>query len=144
MSPGARRPIAKYSSPALRGEFLPLGDDGQGIGTVQRFHQGQRIADARVVAEDALRFMRGNRIVGADRCAARQQVGNQHQARRFAHVVGIGLEGQPPQGEGFAAEVLAEARDDLLCQHALLRVVGRLDRLQHLQRLAGILRRADQ
>ena len=83
-------------------------------------------------AERALRLGHRHRIVGDDRRAARGERRDDHARRRLAHVVGVGLEREAPQRERAAGEVGAEPRDDLVDQPQLLRVVDRLDGVEHL------------
>src|SRR5574343_1499107 len=45
-------------------EFLPFGHDDQRVGLVERPHRALRVFQTRLVAEDALRFVHGERIVG--------------------------------------------------------------------------------
>jgi hypothetical protein len=82
----------------------------------------------------------GDRVVGGDGGAGGEQVGDQFAARRFAHVVGIGLEGQAPEREVLALEV-AETALDLLGQHVLLGIVGFFDGGQHFEGDARIVLR---
>jgi len=53
-------------------------------------------------------------------------------APALAHVVGIGLEGQAPQGDRPALEPAPGPRVDLVEQQLLLSLVDRLDGLQQL------------
>ena len=65
---------------------------------------------------------------------ALEQVVDQRQGRGLADVVGLGLEGQAPQGELLAGQVAAEMLLDLVHQHVLLAVVDLIDRVEQ-QRL---------
>src|SRR5690606_31505009 len=60
------------------------------------------------------------------------QAVDQHHARRFAHVVGARLEGQPPDSEGTATEVAAVVGGNLVEQGVFLLLVARFNRLQQL------------
>src|SRR5690606_24764199 len=50
---------------------------------------------------------------------------------RFAHVVRTRLEREPPDGEPQSPQIAAKVARDLLEQYASLRLVATLDRLQH-------------
>lgn len=65
-----------------------------------------------------------------------QQCADDDAAGRVAHVVGVGLEGQAPQGKGFAAQVAAVFGEDFVDQHLFLVVVDGLDGFEHAQGLA--------
>ena len=82
----------------------------------------------RRVAEYASRLVHRDRIVRDDARAARGERVDDHARRRLAHVVGVRLERESPQRERAAGKIRAEARDDLVDQHVLLRVVDRFDR----------------
>ncbi|OIQ64225.1 hypothetical protein GALL_542250 [mine drainage metagenome] len=107
-------------------------------------HGGVRVQQAGVIAENTPGFRHGDRVVGGYGGAHLPQAGDNDAAGSCAHVVGVGLEGQTPEGEIHALEVGAESGPDLLQQDAFLRIVGVLHRSQHLHRLADILGGADQ
>jgi hypothetical protein len=67
-----------------------------------------------------------------------------HPTRRFAHVVGVRLEGQAPQGEAACLQILAQAGNDLVDQHPLLGFVRRRNRPQHAPVDAHIVARTGQ
>ncbi|CAM2156829.1 hypothetical protein PT2222_30158 [Paraburkholderia tropica] len=133
-------------------ENLPFGRDHQRVGAVGGFHRVLRVAQAfellgrlrEVEFDHALRFLDRDRVVRDHARAACEQFGDQRAARRFAHVVGVRLEGEAPETERAAREIGAEARDDLLREHLLLPFVDVLDRAQDLQRLAEIFSGAHQ
>ena len=87
--------------------------------------------------------MHGHRIKRHHFRPACGEVIDQHQRRCLAHVVGVGLERQPPQRDGFAGEIFAKLLDDFFCQHMFLRMVDTLHRVEqfHLDpgNLAGAL-----
>ena len=85
-----------------------------------------------------------NRVIHLHARATRQQRSNQVAARCFAHVVGVRLERQTPDGERAAGQVGTHAVFDLADQHFLLLVVDGLNGFQHVQRLTVLLRRAHQ
>ena len=109
-------------------ELLPLGDDDQRVGAVERVDRRRRVARCA-----ARRRRRGaprpsppdrRRVTVAPR-ASRSAIDARR--RRLAHVVGVGLEREAPDRERAAGEVGAEALHDLFDQPLLLRVVGVLD-----------------
>src|SRR6185503_13143874 len=67
---------------------------------------------------------------------------DQRAARRLAHVVGVGLEREAPERDAPPGERRAEARANLVAEHALLRVVGPLDCREHAEWPADFGRRA--
>lgn len=71
-----------------------------------------------------------------DAGAGAEQRADDHAAGRVAHVVGVGLEGQAPQGKGFAAQVAAVFGEDLIDQHLFLVVVDGFHGFEHAQGLA--------
>jgi hypothetical protein len=85
-------------------------------------------------AQHPLRFVHRDRVVDCQPRAVRRQRIDDDTRRRFAHVVGIGLERETPDRERQAGQVVAEPRDDLVDEHALLRVVDLLDRVDQLER----------
>src|SRR5207245_6082122 len=120
-------------------EFLPLGDDRQRIGALERVERIIDDRDAAAVGKDLARLSPRRRIVGAHAGAGRDQVVDQREARRLAHVVGVGLEREPPDGDALAAQLVVEAVADLEAEHVLLRFVHFLDRAEEAQRLARLL-----
>ncbi len=90
-------------------------------------------AQPRQVTEHPPRFVHRHRVVHPDRRATAQQFVHDHPTRRFAQVVGVRLEGQPPEGEAASLQILAKTGDDLVDQHPLQGIVRHLDRGQHAQ-----------
>ena len=78
---------------------------------------GFGIGEARVVAEDTSGLGHGYRVVGPEGGAHPPQAFDQDPAGRLAHVVGIGLERQAPQGEVPALRS-APKRFTIFVQHA--------------------------
>lgn len=121
-----------------RAERFPLRHHDQRIGALQ----GGGLIDSEVDAGSRGAFVgqirmdrvpglfHRHRVKGPHAGAARQQFLDDHAARRGAHVVGVGLEGQAPEGESQAAEVFAVVPDDLLHQDAFLVVVDGFHRGQ--------------
>ena len=89
------------------------------------------------VTVDALRFGHGNRVVGSNRGTGFKQVGDQFAARGFTHVIGVGLEGQTPEGEVLAFEV-TEPGFEFLGQDVFLGVIGFFDGSEHLEGDVGV------
>jgi hypothetical protein len=98
-------------------EFLPLGDDQQDVGVCQCRHRRRRVREARAFADVPLRLFLRDRVVRDHRRAAVQQPFDDHAARRFAHVVRVGLEGEAPHRDLHPANVGAVATIELLEQH---------------------------
>ena len=118
-------------------ELLPLGADDQRVGAGQyrlrRAHQHQFC----FVRIEVLGFLHGFGVERAHAGAGGPQFFQQDPARRIAHVVGVGFEGQTPQGESPAAQVAFVERVDTLEQLVLLPLIDRFDRLQQ---IAGAVR----
>ena len=83
-------------------------------------------------AERPARRRHGDGIVGDDVGAAQVERRDDLERRRFAHIVRVRLEREPPYRESAALEIRAQARDDLLDEPELLRLVGRFDGGQNL------------
>ena len=60
---------------------------------------------------------------------ARQQVVDNGTARRLAHIVRVGFEGQSPDGKGLAGQAVVVVGQHLVDEHAFLPLVDRLDPL---------------
>ena len=102
-------------------EFVPFGQDHHAVGAFQRVIGVLR----RDPGSDAWRAsLCAFRIIGADGGAGLLQIGQDHQAGRIAHVVGVGLEGQAQHRDGLALDA-AEGRFDLLGHGQLARVIDR-------------------
>jgi len=99
-----------------------------------------------------LGLLHARRIVSPHLGAVIEQAGHQRNRRRFAHVVGVRLEGQAQQANGFAAQVAAERRGHLARHGSFSIVVDRQHRFDDAQRnimvqrglhqRAGVLRKA--
>ena len=76
--------------------------------------------------------------------ACRQQRLEQHQAGRLAHIIGTGLEGQPPDRYGAPPYKATEVLMQRLEQHGLLHLVARLHCLQDGRLVSGLLGAMDQ
>ena len=86
-------------------ELPPFGDDGQRVRALERLRARSCTASGRrgrrrSAAHSGMRHRDRRRAPGA----RRPQRLHQHPAGRLAHVVGVRLEGQPPQRDGLARE----------------------------------------
>ena len=95
------------------------------------------------LADAALGLVHRHGIVRDDLRTGRQQFLDEHERRRFAHVVRVRLEGETPDRDTLALHVRQAARD-LLEQAMLLRVVRRLNGVEHTQGDVVGLRRANE
>src|SRR5215471_2927824 len=91
-------------------KLLPFGDDdervgafGAGIGTVAE-------CDA---CEHLPGLLHPDGIIGSHRRSHVHERGDQRDRWRFAHVVGVGLEGEAEHRDGLAAQAAAQRRCDL-------------------------------
>ena len=117
--------------PVLRCQLGPIGHEHRGVRVGHGFCDGLHLHRAVQVG----RFR--NRVPGAHGRPLGDETAGEHEARRFAHVVRVRLEGEPeqrdrrvPQG----AEVLLE-----LPNHpALLELVDLDHRVQELEVVAGV------
>ncbi|ABA49950.1 hypothetical protein BURPS1710b_2989 [Burkholderia pseudomallei 1710b] len=133
-------------------EFLPFGDDDERVrarervvGRIDECETRERIGPVvQIEREHAPRLVERDGIVRAHRRAAREQRSDQASARRFAHVVGVRLEREPPDSERAARQIGAVALFDLVEQHVLLCVVHVLDRLENPERLTVFARGANE
>ena len=114
-------------------ELFPLGHDDQRIGLRQRPRLVASVGQARRIGKMMPCLGHRHRVIGGDRRPSGQQILDDLAAGGLAHVVGIGLERQPPHGKVLARQLVAKAFFHLGGQHMFLRVVGCLYRRQHLQ-----------
>ena len=88
----------------------------------------------------ALALLHGYGVVGPHANARLQQQRQHHQGRGLAHIVGLGLKGQPPYGHCQPLEaVLADSLLQLLEQDGLLPCVDTLHSLEHLHGIAVLI-----
>src|SRR6188474_3411983 len=109
-------------------ELLPLGDDGERVGAGERLFGALGKHEISALPVCAPRLGHRDGIVGAHSRAGRPQRVHQRAARRLAHVVGIGLEREPPERKCSTGKLAMKVAVDLLEQHALLTLVHGLDR----------------
>ena len=107
-------------------KLVPLGHDQQRIGAVDRLVVLAMVADP--VAEHLAGDFHRLGVVRLDLTTRRQEVFDQADRRRLAHVVGARLEGQTPQTERAALERPVVELLHLVEQPALLPVVHVVDR----------------
>ena len=87
-------------------ELIPFGEDQQGVSTRERVVIDRAIGNP--VTEDPTGVFDGLWIMGADRGSRGEQFFDNNDRRRFAHIVGARLEGEPPNGEAAPFEVRPE------------------------------------
>ena len=118
-------------------ELVPLGYDCQAVGAIEGVegvgHQGQVGA----VTVEALGLLHGYRIEGTDLGTSLPEGLHEVATGGLAHVVGVGLEGQAPEGEGTAGEIAGEVIPDLGEEDLLLPQVDRLDGAQEFGLIAN-------
>ena len=125
---------------------LPFGDDEQGIGCVQGRHGGVGKPDVRTVVgeEGGTGFGHGHGVVGHQPGSPCHQFAHDVQAGGLAHVVGVGLEGQAPDGQRHTAQVVPECAGHQADQAVFLPGVDGFHRLHHMHGQAVLGGRAHQ
>ena len=88
--------------------------------------------------------VQGDGVVGAHFGTGVKQGVDEGEAGRFAHVVGAGFEGQPPHGDGFAAEVVAQFGAEFLVEAVFLLVVAGFDGVQDVWVVSCVFGHVDQ
>ena len=110
-------------------ELVPLGDDDERVGALERVVVRRRVGRSGRPRRRRASCMR-HRIVRDDGRAALEQLVDQRERRRLAHVVGLRLEREPPDRDACArAASSPNALLELLEQHVLLPLVRLLDRV---------------
>src|SRR5688572_11614868 len=109
-------------------ELLPFGEDGERVGASERLFGAVGKHEISALPVDAPGLGHRDWIVGTHGRAGRPQGVHQRAARRLAHVVGIGLEREPPERKRSAGELALKVAVDLVEQHALLTHIHGLDR----------------
>ena len=115
-------------------ELVPFRDHGQAVGVFQDrvliVHHGEQV----VVLEMRPGVGAGNGIEGHHAHALGGHVRDEFEGRGLAHVVGVGLEGQAPQGQGLAGQTATagEIGFELPGQGMLLPLVDVIHRSQQL------------
>ena len=98
--------------------LVPVSDHNQRVRTHERLIVSLRIIYS--VAEQSSCMIDGGRVVRTDRDPFVEESLDESQRRRFAHVIGAGLERQTPQRDAPAFQLLAQRVAHLLDQHSLL------------------------
>lgn len=104
-------------------EFIPFRQDHHQIGIARRLVRVILPTDA---GKKRLAFMPTLRVNNLDLGAAANQRRNDRQARRIAHIVGVGLEGDTEDGDRLAIEAPATEVEKLV-DHPTLDLVVNLD-----------------
>jgi len=102
-------------------ELVPFGDDDEGVGALGGFVFVAAIGDG--IAQDLAGFVHGRGVEGADCGALLQEASDDGEGWSFAHIVGVGFEGQAEEGDGLTLEP-AEDVMDLLDHAFFLSLVG--------------------
>src|SRR5262245_1582918 len=123
-------------------ELLPLGDDCQSVGPLQRSVGPITVDEA--VAVDRADVGQRLGIVDAHLDAVGKQGVDEHQRRGLADVIGTGLERQAPDRQGLLLQRLAVVLLDFLIQNAFLRLVDAVNRLHDPHRRAQLARHRNQ
>ena len=116
---------------------MPFGDQRQGIGTLGTLVVGCLVV--RPFTQDFARRRYGDRVSGRHARAGGEQVLDEDQRRRLAHVIGTGFEGQPPYGDLATVKVAAKMFEQALGQVVFLLLIDRLHRGQNSQARARLL-----
>src|SRR5215813_3469869 len=111
-------------------ELIPLGEDEQSVRILQCLVRSLGIPHT--LPEMPLRHLSGDRVVGGKGGAFPHQAFEHDQRRCLPHVVGPGLEGQPPDREVLPGQI-AVVLHRLLEQQTLLVLVGSLDSAQQIE-----------
>ena len=127
---------------ARQAELLPLSHEHQRIGIDSGLVHITAVADA--IAQAAACLVHSDRVVDLHTAARLQEALDEHEGRSLAHVVGLGLEGQPPEGHYTPLEVAVEVPQELLEEDTLLPLVHPIHRLEHLHGVACALGRLDE
>lgn len=110
-------------------ELLPFSHEEEGVCVEERFVHVVAVNDLAcdcccvgACCHAALAFVHGDRVIHADCCTGLGQEVDEHECGRFAHVVGFGLKGEAPHGNGLAFEVgfTAEALGELVEEYGFL------------------------
>src|SRR5213076_976372 len=99
-------------------EFLPFGDDRQRVRALQRIVRAVDDFHVAVFLEQLSRLMARGRIISLHARALPREIVDQAEARGLAHVVGVGLEGEPPERNCLSRQG-AEMPPDLAGEHVL-------------------------
>ena len=124
-------------------KLVPLGDQDQSVGALAGLITLAAVRDVPVhVLEQGFRFLGRFGIVCLHSRSLADQAANQGERRRFAHVIGSGLEGEAPKGHRLPVQIVLEVVSNLREQEELLVFVHRLGRFDQLELEAGVPRGA--
>ena len=101
-----------HHAEARHAELFPFGDEQECVGIEQCFVHVVAVGDD--VAHAAFAFVHGDGVEHADGGSGLDELVDEHEGGGFAHVVGLGLEGETPHGDGLALEVFRSA--ETLCE----------------------------
>ena len=110
-------------------ELFPLGDEEYGIGIEDCVVDACAVRDA--VTDAAAAFVHRDRVVGADSAAGTEEAVNEDEGGRFAHIVGLGLEGESPKGYLAPGYVAVKMTREFLEEYVLLTFVDLLDGIEY-------------
>ena len=143
--------VAHFAAQALEvrlAEFRPFGDEHQRVGGSGRavgvVGEGEVAALLGGLGQGGAGGVLGDGVVGAHFGTRFKQRFDEVNARRFAHVVGAGFEGQSPDGDGFAFEVVAQFGAQFLVEAVFLVAVAGFDGVQDVRFVACAFGHADQ
>ena len=137
-----------HHAEARHAELLPFGDEQQSVGVEQCFVHVVAVndlaCDGRGVfsrSHSTLAFVHGDRVIDADGGAGLDELVDEHEGGRFAHVISFWFEGEAPHGDGLALEVRfsAEALCEFVEKNRLLVFVDFFDSLEHAHLVAVLL-----
>src|SRR5690554_3320382 len=111
-------------------ELFPFRTDHQCISTPKGLLLGAAELEIVPAAVDTLGLFHGLRVKALDLRAGFPQRLHECAGRCFTHIVGVGLERQPPDGNGLVGQVTLEVVADLVEQDVLLGVVHFFYRIQ--------------
>ena len=137
-----------HHAEARHAELLPFGDEQQCVGIEQCFVHVVAVnnlaCDCRGIGargHTALAFVHGDRVEHTDGSAGLDELVDEHEGGRFAHVISFWFEGEAPHGDGLALEVRfsAEALCEFVEKYGLLVFVDFFDGLEHAHLVAVLL-----
>ena len=115
--------------PVGEAELFPLGDEEYGIGIEDCVVDACAVGDA--VTNAAAAFVHRDRVVGADCAAGAEEAVYEDEGGRFAHIVGLGLEGEPPKGNLAPGYIAVKMAREFLEEYVLLTFVDLLDGIEY-------------
>ena len=137
-----------HHAEARHAELFPFGDEQQCVGIEQCFVHvvaiNDLLYDCRGIGthgHTTLAFVHGDRVIDADGGAGLNELVDEHEGGRFAHVISFWFEGETPHGDGLALEVRfsAEALCEFVEKYGLLVFVDFFDGLEDAHLVAVLL-----